>query len=86
MHIGLAASVNITVSSTNSDPRIKRVDALMHVVLFPLGCCLPKTVVSVLDITVVDGHHLVARNFNTVLFHDDTAKVLNNSPVGIFTV
>ena len=79
----------IFISSMDSNPRcvlvVRRIDALVLVV-FPLRGCLPEIVVTVVDITVVDGHNLIARNFYYGLFHDCAAKVLNYRPVGIFTI
>ena len=46
--------------------------------------CLPEIIVTVEDITVVDGHHFVAANFDGQLLHDGPTQVLNHSPVGIF--
>ena len=39
-----------------------------------------------IDINVVDGHHLIARNLYCGLFHDGAAYVLNFCPVDIFTI
>ena len=79
----------ILISSTNSDSFcvsvVRLVNAMVLGVL-PLLCCLPEIIVTVVDITVIQGHHLVARNSNCGLFNDGAAKVLNHSPVGIFTV
>ena len=36
------------------------------------------------DIRVVDGHHLIAANFDGQLLHDGAAQILTHSPVGIF--
>ena len=47
---------------------------------------LPKIVVTVVDIAVVDGHHLVTRIFYYGLLHDGAAKVLHHCPVSIFTI
>ena len=53
---------------------------------FPLRGCLPKIAVTVEDITVVDGHHLVAGDFDYSRFHNGAAQVLNYCPVRIFTI
>ena len=38
------------------------------------------------DVTVVDGHHLVAGDLDYGLFHNGAAQVLNYCPVRIFTI
>ena len=38
------------------------------------------------DIRIVDGHHLVAANFDGQLLHDGAAQILNHNPVGIFAL
>ena len=45
----------------------RRIDALV-LIIFPLRGCLPKNAVTAEDITVVDGHHLVAGDFDYSLF------------------
>ena len=66
----------ILISSTNSDSCcvsvVRLVNALVLSVL-RLLCCLPEIIVTVVDITVIKGHHLVARNFKCGLFNDGTA-------------
>ena len=52
--------------------------------IIPLWGCLPEIIVTVEDIRVVDGHHLVAANFDGRLLQDDAAQILIHSPVGIF--
>ena len=60
------------------------VDALV-LVIFPLRGRLPEIAVTVEDITVVNGHHLVPRDLDYNL-HDGAAKALNHCPVRIFTI
>ena len=77
----------ILISSTNSDSFCVSVVGLVNALVLgvlPLLCCLPEIIVTVIDITVIHGHHLVARNFNCGRFND--GAVLNHSPVGIVTV
>ena len=54
--------------------------------IFPLWGCLPQIIVTVEDIRVVDGHHFIAANFDGQLLYNSPAQVLNQGPVGIFTV
>ena len=53
--------------------------------IFPVWGCLPEIIVTVEDITVVDGHHFVATYFDGQLLYDSPAQVLNHGPDGIFT-
>ena len=66
----------ILISSTNSifccDSVVRLVNALVKGVL-SLLCCLPVIIVTVADITVIHGHHLVARKFNCVFLNDGAA-------------
>ena len=66
----------ILISSANSDccfvSVVRLVNAWVLGVL-PLLCCLPEIIVTVIDITVIQGHHLVARNFNCGRFNDGAA-------------
>ena len=62
----------------------RRIDALI-LVIFPLRGRLPEITVAVEDVTIVDGHHLVAGDLDHSLFHDGAAQVLNRGPVRIFT-
>ena len=52
----------------------------------PLWGCLPKIIVTVEDIRVVDGQQLFAANFDGQLLYDGAAQVLNHSPVDSFAV
>ena len=52
----------------------------------PLWGCLPEIIITVKVIRVVDGHHLIAANFDGQLLHDGATQVLNHSPVDIFAV
>ena len=63
----------------------RRIDALV-LVIFPLRGRLPEIAVTVEDVTVVDGHHLVAEDLDYDLLHDGVAQVLNHCPVCIFTI
>ena len=74
---GLVCCIScILISRTNSDSGcvsvVRHVNALLLGVL-PLLCCLPEIIVTVGDIPVIQGHHLVARNSNCGLFNDDAA-------------
>ena len=62
-----------------------RPDALV-LVIFPLQGRLPEIAVTVEDVTIVDGHHLVAGDLDHSLLYDGAAKVLNHGPVRIFTI
>ena len=62
----------------------RRIDALV-LVIFPLRGCLPESAITVADVTIVDGHHLVAGDLDHGLLHDGVTQVLNHSPVCIFT-
>ena len=79
----------IFVSGTDANPRCvsvtRRIDALV-LVIFPLLFCLPEITVTVEDVTIVEGHHLVARDLDHSLLHDGAAQVLNHSLVRIFTI
>ena len=59
--------------------------ALVLVIFFSLRPS-SRVAVTVKDITVVDGHHLVAGDFDYGLFHNGAAQVLNYCPVSIFTI
>ena len=63
----------------------RRIDALV-LVIFPLRGRLPEITVTVDDVTVVDGHHLVAGDLDYGLFQNGAAQVLNYCPVRIFTI
>ena len=63
----------------------RRIDALV-LVIFPLQGRLPEIEVTVEDVTIIDGHHLVAGDLDHNLLHDGAAKVLNHGPVHIFTI
>ena len=79
----------ILISSTNSDSCCGPVDRVVNALVLgvlPLLCCLPEIIVTMVDITVIQGHHLVDRNSNCDLFIDGAAQVLKHSAVGIFTV
>ena len=77
----------IIVSGTDANPRCisvtRRIDAFV-LVIFPLQGRLPEISVTVEDVTIVDGHHLVAGDLDHIL-HDGAAQVLNQGPVRIFT-
>ena len=79
----------IFISNIDSNTRcvsvIRRINTLIQVII-PLWGCLPEIVVTVVNITVVDGRHLDARNFYCGLFHDGAAYVLNYCPVDLFTI
>ena len=62
----------------------RRIDALV-LVIFPLQG-LPEIAVTVEDVTIVVGHHLVAGDLDYGLLHDGAAQVLNHGPVCIFTI
>ena len=66
----------IFISSINPSPHCilvaRHVNALV-LVIFPLWSCFREMVVTVVNITVVDGHHLVAREFYSGLFYDGAA-------------
>ena len=78
----------ISVSGTDANSRFvlvtRRIDALVQVI-FPLQGRIPEIAVTVEDVTIVDGHHLVAGDLDHSLLHDGAAQVLNHSPVRIFT-
>ena len=64
------------ISRTNSDSGcvsvVRHVDALV-LGLLPLLRCLSEIIVTVVDIPVIQGHHLVARNSKCGLYNDDAA-------------
>ena len=62
-----------------------RIDAFV-LVIFPLRGRLPEIAVTVEDVPVVDGHHLVAGDLEHGLFNNGAAQALNHCPVGIFTI
>ena len=62
----------------------RRIDALV-LVIFPLRGRLSEIAVTVADVTIVDGHHLVAGDLDHGLLHDGAAQVLNHGPVRTFT-
>ena len=67
----------------------RRIDALVLLgtaLVFPLRGRLPEIAVTVADVTIVDGHHLVAGDLDHGLLHDGAAQVLNHGPVRIFTI
>ena len=78
----------IFVSGIDANPRCvlvtRRIDALV-LVIFPLQGHLSEIAVTVEDVTVVDGHHLIAGDLDHIL-HDGAAQVLNHGPVRIFTI
>ena len=47
---------------------------------------LQEIAVTVEDVTIVDGHHLVAGDLDYGLLHYGAAQVLNHGPVRIFTI
>ena len=77
------------VSCIDANPRCvsvtRRIDALV-LVIFPLQDRLPEIAVTVEDVTIVDGHHLVAGDLDHSLLYDGAAQVLNHGPVRIFTI
>ena len=77
----------IFVSGIDANPRCvsvtRRIDALV-LVIFPLR--LPEITVTVEDVTIVSGHHLVSGDLDHSLLHDGAAQVLNHGPVCIFTI
>ena len=79
----------IFISGIDPNPRCisvtRRIDPLV-LIIFPLRGRLPEIAVTAEDITVVDGHHLVAGDLDYGLFHDGAAQVLNHGPVRIFTI
>ena len=66
--------------------RLPDVSMPWYWLFFPLQGHLPEIAVTVEDVTVVDGHHLVARDLDYGLLHDGAAQVLNHGPVRIFTI
>ena len=58
----------------------------MVLVIFPPQGRLPEIAVTVEDVTIVDGRHLVAIDLDHSLLHDRAAQVLNHGPVCIFTI
>ena len=62
----------IFVSGNDANPRcvlvIRRIDALV-LVIFPLQGRLPEIAVTAEDVTIVDGHHLVAGDLDHSLLH-----------------
>ena len=78
----------IFVSGINANPSCVSVtrcmDALV-LVIFPLQDRLPEIAVTVEDVTIVAGHHLVAGDLDHIL-HDGAAQVLNHGLVHIFTI
>ena len=86
---GIGDGVVIFVSSINANSRCvlvtRRIDALI-LVIFPLQGRLPEIAITVEDVTIVDGHHLVAGDLDQSLLHDGAAQVLNLGPVRIFTI
>ena len=74
----------IFVSGIDANPHCvlvtRRIDALV-LVIFPLQGCLPEIALTVEDVTIVDGHHLVAGDLDYGLI-----QVLNHGPVHIFTI
>ena len=66
----------IFVSRIDPNPRrvsvTRRINALVLIV-FPLWGRFPEIVVAVVNVTVVDGYHLVARDFYSGLFYDGAA-------------
>ena len=79
----------IFVSGIDANPRCvsvtRRIDALV-LVIFPLQGRLPEIAITVEDVTIVDGHHLVAGDLDHSLLHDGAAQVLNHGPVCIITI
>ena len=79
----------IFVSGIDANPRCvsvtRRIDALV-LVIFPLQGRLSEIAVTDEDVTIVDGHHLVAGELDYGLLHDSAAQVLNHGPVRIFTI
>ena len=76
----------IFVSGIDANPRcVSVIDALV-LVIFPLQGRLPEIAVTVEDVTIVDGHHLVAGDLDHSLLYDGAAQVLNHGPVRIFTI
>ena len=79
----------IFVSGIDANPRCvsftRCIDALV-LVIFPLQDRLPEIAVTVEDVTIVDGNHLVAGDLDHSLLHDGAAQVLKHSPVRIFTI
>ena len=73
----------IFVSSINANSRCvlvtRRIDALV-LVIFPLQGRLPEIAVTVEDVTIINGHHLVAGDLHHSLLHDGVAQVLNHGP------
>ena len=47
---------------------------------------LPEIAVTVEDVTIINGHHLVAGDLDHSLLYDGAAQVLNHGPVRIFTI
>ena len=78
----------IIVSGIDANSRCvlvtRRIDALV-LLIFPLRGRLPEITVTVADVTIIDGHHLVAGDLDHGLLHDGAAQVLNHGPVRIFT-
>ena len=79
----------ISVSGIDLNPRsvsvIRDIDPQIMTIC-PLRGCLPEIIVTVEDISVVDGHHFLAANFDSQLLHDGATQILNHCPVGIFAV
>ena len=86
---GVGRDCLIFVSGVNANPRCvsvtRRIDALV-LVIFPLQGHLPEIAVTVEDVTIVDGHHLIAGDLDYGLLHDGAAQVLNHGLVRIFTI
>ena len=63
----------IFVSGTDANSRCvlvtRRIDALV-LVIFPLLCRLPEIALTVEDVTIVDGHHLVTGDLDHSLLYD----------------
>ena len=79
----------VFIPGIDSNPRrvsVTRGVYALVLVIFSLRGRLPEVAVTVKDVTVVDGHHLVAGDFDYGLFHNGAAQVLNYYPVRIFTI
>lgn len=63
-------------------PGNRGVSALVMAV-FSLLDCIPEVDVTLVDVTIIDGHDLIFADPHRRFFHDGPAQVLNHSPVGI---
>ena len=85
--MGLSAATVSSLFPTSMRIRVAfRLPDALVLVIFPLQGRLPEIAVTVEDVTVADGHHLVAGDVDHGLLHDGAVQVLNHGPVRIFTI